>query len=242
MVADHEFEEEPVEYGAARLPQPGQLRRGEHAGHGAMLGVAAGRARHGLAAFGEPAPHLLDLVPLRNLDPSGERWQVGAGGAPLDQRRHVQCLSMVEDHPLHEQGVGGGEAGRRERGELVLGQGPARLARRPRLHHADARRPLRRPLDELDSDERHHAEGEGGDHGHGDEAARWGHDAGTVSDPIGILHSAVRVALLSSASQVSNVVGAMRASGPGSRTSPAMSGPNLPDQVGTSRTSRPRAW
>lgn len=42
-------------------------------------------------------------------------------------------------------------------------------------------------------------------------------------------------------SHSSNVVGAMRASLPGRRTSPAVLGPKIPDHVGTSLMSRPRA-
>src|SRR5688500_10074832 len=42
------------------------------------------------------------------------------------------------------------------------------------------------------------------------------------------------------ASQASKVVGAMRAPGPGRRAFPAIDAPNVPDQVGTSFTSRPR--
>ena len=129
VVADHEAEEKAVEGRAARRGEPLHVRVGEHPGHQHPAGavcvpvhaVPDGRL---LAPGLEPRRHLLDLGLLRDVDALRQELDVALRAALRHERRHVERLGVVVDHPLHE-----GDVRLRVRRQLEL----VELVRRQRL-------------------------------------------------------------------------------------------------------------
>jgi hypothetical protein len=91
------------------------------------------RARYFLAAHLEPALHHLDLVGLRDLDPLCQFAHVITARPVRNERRHVECLRVVMNHPLHELHVRGGVTHLRQIGGLFGRHDATRRARRARL-------------------------------------------------------------------------------------------------------------
>ncbi len=86
-----------------------------------------------LAVRAQPLLHHLDLVALREIDALRQRAHVVALASPLDERGHLECLSVMADHALHELHVGVGEQDGGEIRGLFRRDVPAGLARSPRL-------------------------------------------------------------------------------------------------------------
>ena len=125
----------------AAAGEPGHFLGREHAGHqrgaGRMVRV---RIRQRLAAAFQPVLHHLDLVGLRHLDPQRELPHVLAAAPGLQQRRHLQRLRVMADHPLHEPHVRRGVLDVRQIGRRRGADDAAGLAGCARLDDGRARR------------------------------------------------------------------------------------------------------
>ena len=137
-----------------------------------MLGVVAHRHRHGglggLVARHQPVAHELDLVGLAGIDPPGDRDDILVVGPPLDQPGHLDRLSMVDHHVLHEANIARSVAGVGELQRLFRPDHPALLARRARQHDlCFLRESLRRERDGGCAEQQRSAQGAGEGRCHG---------------------------------------------------------------------------
>ncbi len=135
MVLDHELEKQAIERGTYRICKRFHLLRAGHARHElGIMRVVRGKIRHLEIPTPQPVLHHRNLVFLRQRYALSQQTHRIPRCSLLDEHRHLQCLSVMSDHALHELDVRRGELDTRKIGRFLYGDATPGLARRTRLN------------------------------------------------------------------------------------------------------------
>ncbi len=135
MVLDHELEKQVIERRSGGIRKDLHLLRTSHAGHELGIVLVVGcQIRHLQVPTLQPVPHHVYLVFLRQCNALRKKTHGLARRSLVDEHRHLQRLSMMSDHALHELDVRGGELDARKIGSLLYRDSPTGLPRCARLN------------------------------------------------------------------------------------------------------------
>ena len=106
MMLDHEFQEQAIEFGARGRRQASQLLLREHAGHeSGTVRVVRVSVRHCWPRTSSQRSIQLISSACDNSIRRASRRMSSRDGSRRQQRRHLERLSVMTDHPLHEADV-----------------------------------------------------------------------------------------------------------------------------------------